>query len=347
LNASESITTEILDAGRRKEWDAYADNNEVAIAWHLWEWHDVLKRHYPHDFYPLAAVKENRVCGLFPIYRLHEKAHRNSFISIPFVVAGGIISDGPEIDKILLESAIRLAKQEHVDSIVMKQYNHRIDGDLRIDDTFFNRELSLAQGLDSIWGNLAPENRSMISSAKNEGFRLEFPSKDSGAFYSLLLAHHHRQGIPCVSRKWVEDLIASSMYELALVYYKNKPLTGTMLKIFRKTVSFPLTAVPDTAERSHKSVYWLYWQLISHFTEKKFEIIHSGRIPIDESVPRFRLGWGGEKKPYFYEYYPNVNRMTEFSLKRGIKRRLFSRFWRLLPKVVAAQLGPSIVRKFP
>ena len=69
----------------------------------------------------------------------------------------------------------------------------------------------------------------MITSAKNEGFRLEFPSKKIGDFYSLLLAHHHRQGIPCVSKKWVEDLVSSSMYELALVYCINRLVAGTML----------------------------------------------------------------------------------------------------------------------
>jgi hypothetical protein len=342
-----SITTEILDADRRRQWDAYVDNNEIAIAWQRWEWHDILQKHYPHDFFPMAALRDNKICGVFPLYRLHEKTHRDSLISIPFAVAGGIVSDSSEIEKILLENAMQLAKNEHIGSIVLKQYKHRVEGDLRTDDTFFNRELSLSEGLDNAWDNLAPENRSMITSAKNEGLTLEYPSNNINGFYSILLAYNHRQGVPCVSKKWVEDLIASGMYSLALVMKKNRPVAGTMIKIFKKTVSFPFTALPANSEISLKAVYWLYWELISFFAKKGYEIIHSGRIPADESVPVFRLGWGGKKFQYFYQYYPNISRATESSVKRGLKRRIFSKCWRFLPKIIAMKLGPGIVRRFP
>jgi hypothetical protein len=340
-------TTEIFDTSRRDEWDAYLDKNNLAIAWQRWEWHDILNKHYPHDFYPLAAVQNNTICGVFPLYKLHDAASARSFISIPFAVAGGIVSDAPEIEKLLLDEAVRLAKQEHVDSIIVKQYKHKVDGDLRTDATFFNCELSLLSGLDNVWKNLARENQDMISGAKKDGLTLEYPSNSIDQFYSILFAHHHRQGVPCVSRKWIEDLITSSMYSLALVYCNGQVIAGTMVKTFKKTVSFPFTALKKNNGNSQRAVYWLYWELISLFSQKGYEIIHSGRIPADESVPRFRLGWGGDKNDYYYQYYPNVSRATESSIKRGLKRRIAGGVWRLSPKIIAAALGPKIVRKFP
>jgi hypothetical protein len=342
-----SISTAIIDENRRAEWDAYIDKNDLSIAWQRYEWHDILKRHYPHDFLPMAAFLDKQICGIFPLYRLHDKGTGNSFISIPFAVAGGIVSDSPDIEKALLEYAVSLAHERNIGSIILKQYKHKVAGDLRTDDTFFNRELSLVDGLKNVWNNLDPLNRAMISKAENDGFSLEYPSTAIDQFYKILLAHHHRLGIPCVSKKWIEDLITSTMYSLALVRVNGKAVAGTMVKTFKKTVSFPFTSLRESNELSLRAVYWLYWELITHFSNKGFEIIHSGRIPHDESVPKFRLGWGGEKHTYYYQYFPNRPGATESSIKRGFKRRLASGLWRLLPRPVAAALGPRIVRKFP
>jgi hypothetical protein len=341
------LTLEVINETRRDEWDAYLDKNDLSIAWQRYEWHDILKKHYSHDFFPLAALRDNRICGVFPLYKLHDKAARNRLISVPFAVAGGIVSDSLEIEKTLLEYAVTLSKEQHADSIVLKQYKHKVSGDLRSDDTFFNRELSLLGGLDGVWNQLDPENRAMISKAKNDGLTLEYPSTNFDIFYKILLSHHHRQGIPCESKKWVEDLITSSMYTMALVFCKGQAVTGTMVKTFKKTVSFPFTALDKNNALSKRAVYRLYWELISLYSQKGYEIIHSGRIPGDESAPAFRLGWGGEKFPYFYQYFPRTQTTTEVKRKRGLKRRMFSIFWRLLPKKITSFIGPKIVRKFP
>jgi hypothetical protein len=341
------VTTAIIEENRRAEWDAYIDKNDLSIAWQRWEWHDILKRHYPHDLFPVAAFSGKQICGILPLYRLHDKGTGCSFISVPFAVAGGIVSDSADIEKTLLEYAVSLAHERNIGSIILKQYKHKVAGDLRTDDTFFNRELSLLNGIQSVWNNLDPLNRAMISKAENDGFSLEYPSTSIYQFYRILLAHHHRKGIPCVSKKWIEDLITSSMYSLALVRVNGRPIAGTMVKTFKKTVSFPFTALGKENKLSQRAVYWLYWEMISLYAQKGFEIIHSGRIPADESVPKFRLGWGGEKNTYFYQYYPNIARATESTIKRGLKRRIAGKLWRLLPKPIAAALGPKIVRKFP
>lgn len=341
------LIVEIINESHRGEWDAYLDKNDLAIAWQRWEWHDILKKHYPHDYYPLAAARDGRICGVFPLYRLHDASARNKLISVPFAVAGGIVSDSPEIEKALLEHSKALAKEKLTDSIILKQYKHAIAGDLRTDDTFFNRELALSQNSDGMWDDLDPTNRSMVSRAESKDFQLEYPSADLKGFYDALLSYHHRQGVPCASRSWIEDLVSSSMYSCAVVRSHKKIISGTLVKTFKKTVSFPYTAQGKNDAASEQASYWLYWKLILLFAEKGFKIMHSGRIPSDESVPVFRLGWGGQKLPYFYQYFPPTQNFTEVKRKRGLKRRLFSIMWRLLPKKTTGILGPQIVRKFP
>jgi len=338
------ISTHIIDASERNAWDAYVDKNVVSIAWQRYEWHEILQKHYPHEYFPLAAFNGKRICGVLPLYKVHGS---RKLLSVAFAVAGGVVADSPEIEKVLLDAAIALLSEKDCDSIILKQYKHKVTGDLRTDDTYFNRELSISKNLDLVWDNLAIQNREMITNARNAGFTLEYPSVDLKGFYSILLSYQHSQGIPCVSSCWIEDLVTSSMYTCALVRYNGKAIAGTLVKTFKTTVSFPFTSLKKNNNLHDQAAYWLYWELISHYAEKGYEIIHSGRIPANEDVPHFRLGWGGIKHTYYYQYYPNTLGKTESSHKRGLKRTLFTNVWRLLPKSLAAVIGPRIVQKFP
>jgi hypothetical protein len=344
---SEKDTVSLLPESRRNEWDAYIDNNDLAIAWQRHEWHEILKKHHGHDYFPLVSTQNDKICGVFPLYKMHSKQHRLQFLSVPFAVAGGIVADSPEIERRLLGGALALAKEQGVSSITLKQYKHKVEGDLFTDDNFHNRELSINKGLDLLWGEIAAENRTMVSLAKEADLTLEFPSRDIDDFYRILFSYSHGQGIPCVSKRWIADLVHSSMYSCALVRQKGRAVAGTMVKCFKKTVSLPFTALERENPANHQAAFWLYWELISIHAAKGYEIFHSGRIPKNESVPDFRLGWNGTKHAYFYQYYPNVSRATEFSQKRGIKRRLFSKLWRFLPRPAAVLLSPYIIRKFP
>jgi hypothetical protein len=344
---NEEIKVNLLSDSLSGQWDAYIDKNDLAIAWQRSEWHEILKKHHGHDYFPLVASRKNEICGIFPLYKLNNKAFRSRLISVPFAVAGGIVADSAEIEEKLLEGALALAKEKGTASLVLKQYKHKIDADLFTDDNFYNRELSINMGVDRLWAGLADVNKSMISSANESGLTLEFPSRNIDDFYRVLFSYNHRQGIPCVSKQWIMDLVESSMYSCALVRQGGRVVAGTLVKCFKQTVSLPFTALARADKVHHQTAYWLYWQLISAHAKLGYEIFHSGRIPNNESVPDFRLGWNGTKYPYFYQYHPNVARATEFSQKRGIKRRLFSRVWRFLPKPAASFFSPYIIRKFP
>lgn len=341
---STSIQTRCIDPSQRELWDAYVDSNSLSIAWQRYEWHDILNRHYPHVFSPLAAFDGKTIRGVLPLYRLENS---RTYISVPFAVAGGIVSDSPEIERSLLDSAVALLNREGNSSLILKQYKHKIAGDLRCDGAYFNRELTISPDLDALWNGIAPQNKQMISDARSAGFSLEYPSRNSKEFYSILLADQHNQGIPCVSVRWVEDLVHSSMYTCALVRFKGKAIAGTLAKTFKTTVSFPFTALKKNNDLCVMAAYWLYWELIGYFAKKGITIVHSGRVPANEAVPKYRLGWGGTKYAYYYQYFPNTATLTESSRKRGLKRTFFKMAWRMLPLPLAAKFGQRIVRKFP
>jgi hypothetical protein len=258
-------------------------------------------------------------------------------------VAGGIVSDSPEVRKALLREAVRRASTIDNGKVALKQYKVRIDGELTTDDHYYNRELDISIGRKEVWNNLDPRNREMIEATRNASPALEYPSEDVGSYFRLLLTHLRDHGIPCPSRSWIEDLLRFRMYKLAVLRQDGKIAAATLVKEFRDTVSFPFTC---HAPRSEKQVYRLYWELILNYQEAGFRIVHSGRIPNNDDTDAYRLGWGGKKHAYFYQYHPGTS-ATEYSKKRGIKRQLVEKCWKNLPVSVAGAIGPMIVRRFP
>ena len=84
----------IVDDNHAEDWDAYVVAHPDAIAWQSYAWHDVLRKHYPVTFYPIAVFERARLCGVLPLYRVRTRLKKSALISVPYVVAGGIAADG-------------------------------------------------------------------------------------------------------------------------------------------------------------------------------------------------------------------------------------------------------------
>jgi hypothetical protein len=338
----------IIKEAARNDWEQYIQDNPDSIAWQSYQWSAVLGRHYQIDFYPLAAIDNSRLCGVLPLYHIKTARGKDMLMSVPYAVAGGIVADNDDAATLLLEKAIDLSRQFNSCNITFKQYKIKISGELRTDDNYYNRELNIARDHNEIWTEISDANKEFIEGSGKYDLVLEYPSNDVNSFYKLLLKHHHVRGVPCVSRNWIADLIAFKMYSVAVLKLNGNIVAGTMVKEFKDTVSFPFTCIPDMSEKSRMSACNLYWKLITHFASRGRRIFHSGRIPVTDDTDAYRLGWGGTKYNYYYQYYPdNSSVKSEYAKKKGRKREIFEACWKMMPLSLARRVGPVIVRQFP
>lgn len=329
-----------------EKWEQYVEDKPT-IAWQSYYWSEVVKSHYKAEFFPLAAFDDGRIVGILPLYKVRTLRGKPQLISVPYAVAGGIVADDFAVEKALIDAAINLYKEHQANRIVFKQYKYKLSGPLRTDDNFYNRELDLTRGIDHIFANINAANKANIEKSDGLDLKLNHPSNDIDQFYRLMLLHHKNNGVPCVSLNWIRDLIDFNMYSIALLRHNGKTVAGTLVKAHKQTVSFPFTSLPDDSDRSNMFAYNLYWRLIRKFTREGKAIFHSGRIPKNNETNCYRLGWGGVKNMYYYQYYPDGGGASEFSTKRGRKRQLISAIWRRLPLSLTGLLGSKIVKYFP
>ncbi len=336
----------VVNEGNRRDWDLFVNESPVVIAWHSYDFAAILKQHHSAQFYPLAVYDGPKICGILPLYRIRT-LRGEALLSVPHFVAGGIAALSPEVQQLLLAKAVEISRDLGIPKITFKQYKWRVEGELVTDSNYYNRELTLSPDIHGVWESISPDNREKIEQGRKLDGVLDYPSSDLSSFYRILLHDQRNAGVPCVSRAWIETLYKTGMYEIALLRQNGVPIAGTMAKKFRHTVSFPFSCLRDQSERGLLSAYALYWGLIEKFAGQGIRIFHSGRIPNTDQALSYRLGWGGTKYSYYYQYYGLGTGKTEFSNKRGGKRRKIEALWRKLPIPVARVLGPIVVKQYP
>jgi len=337
-----------LSENDNEKWDKFVIQHPHSVAWQLFGWSHVLRKHYNCTFLPLAALDGDAIRAVFPLFHWSAPFKRDLLISVPFAVAGGILADTTDAAAAVFDTALELARELGEIRIVLKQYKTKYELDVATDANYYNRELDLQKGLANVWDGLDEINKNAIERIQGEDLILDYPSTEIGIFFDLLLSHQHRKGIPCVRRTWIESLLQFRLYSLALLKRGGAVVAGTMVKEYNKTVSFPYTCLsrgPADEMLSHACI--LYWKLIQNCAREKFSIFHSGRIPKGEQVDAYRLGWGGRLHPYFYQYWPSNRANTEFQTKRGHKRDALTACWRKLPTKLAGVLGPYVVSRYP
>ena len=338
---------EIVDETKRKAWESFINEQPKAIAWQSYKWFDVLKKHYNIDFYPIVAFQGNEIRGILPLYNLKRSHNKNLLMSVPFAVAGGIVSTDAESEMLLLDKAIELAGDYDNSNITFKQYKHKVTGPLSTDENYCNKELQLGTDLDKVWNQISEFNRQKVQEGKNYKYEVEHNSKNINEFYDFLFKYHQRKGIPCTSKSWIRDLVESGMYLITLLRFNGKVAAATMVKEFKDTISFPFSCTSDPDSEKFNLIYSLYWEIIKKYSLEGVNICHSGRLPKSGEADQFRQGWGGTQYNYYYQYYPQTIQKTEYKVKRGSKRQMFEKVWKMTPQFVTKVVGPLIVRRFP
>ena len=344
------MTVKLIGDNKKDDWERYVNENPYSIAWHSYEWSKVLKKRYEIDFYPLAAIDGSKIVGVLPLYKVKTFFGKMNLISVPFTVAGGILSDSESISMALLKKAIDIYEEQQCNSITLKQYKIRINGDLKTDENYYNRELELSDNIDLLWSRISSFNQQKIKESQKKATDLDHPSKDIDSFYKLLFKHSHKKGLPCpcVDKKCIKELIDYNIYSIALLREGNLVVAGTLIKKFNNAISFPFTCINDQSEQNLLYAYNLYWRLLIKHSAEGIKIFHSGRIPKNNKTEPYRLGWGGKIYNYYYQYYPNKNEVkTENEIKRGRKRDILSSIWRNIPPGISKFMGPYVIRYLP
>src|SRR5215831_12687191 len=112
----------------RAAWDTFVLQHSEGTLFHLTAWKRAIETAFGFQPRYFLAEENGQICGVLPLFRSANWVQGGTLISTPFAVYGGICASGPAAHLALREAARRLAVEEGVDYLELREA-HRSFGD--------------------------------------------------------------------------------------------------------------------------------------------------------------------------------------------------------------------------
>jgi len=328
-----------------ERWDSYISQSEQASFFHQWAYQHVVARTFGHSPYYLTAWQDADICGILPLFIVHSWLFGRFLVSLPFVDYGGICSDDKDAEWALWQEAVRLARQEGVQYIELRQ---RYSGSLSlpVQTHKVNLVLPLSVNAEMVWQRLDSKVRNQVRKAQKSGLTFEAGDLQKLAdFYQVWSKNMRDLGTPAYPLAFFRNFLEAfpNTSEILLVRHGEKPVGAGISIYFKNTVEVPwASSLREYFAYCPNNL--LYWEAVRRACERDCQEFHFGRSTVGSGNYFFKKQWGAQDKQLYYLYWlAEGNKMPDFD-PHSSKYRLAVALWRRLPLALANVLGPWIVR---
>ena len=343
----QGVNIQVLTSENEAVWDGYAIRHADATVFHRAGWKRVLERSTGHPGLYLMAVDQGRVVGIYPLFILSTRLFGTRGVSLPFVGYGGLVTDGPEVERALTDEAGARARAAGCRSIELRQL-HPLRLDWPTTDRKVVTTIPTDGGAEPVFGRLHQNVRNKIRKAAKSGVSVQQGAEHLPEFYAIYARNLRDLGTPVISRRFFEEA-AGAFPGLIRVYRAlrgGKTIAAKMVVMDGGTCHFVWSA-SLREELRHAPVHAMNWKAIEDACEAGCARIDLGRSTAESSHHDFKKYWGGESRtlPWAYQLLgssdlPGLNKENRsFSLAIAL--------WKRLPLGLSNILGPPIARGLP
>lgn len=333
---------EHLSDAAHDRWDVFVAGHPDATFFHLSGWRAVLGRGLGHRTHYLYAEEDGEIRGILPLVHVRSLLFGSSLSSLPFCAYGGALAVTEDARRALEDEAERLARRLGVGALELRQ---RAPGDRgrptkRLYDTF---EKPIAASEEENLKAIRGKQRNVVRKGMKAGLTCRVDVLD--AFYPVYAESVRNLGTPVFPKRLFAAIQAAfpAHTEFLSVCLDGAPVASAMLFYFRNTVC-PYYWGGTARARGVAGNDFLCWRIFSRAAERRCTTFDFGRSKQGTGSYQWKLNWGFEPRPLFYEYVlvkdreiPNVNPLNP-------KYRLFVEAWKRLPLPVTRMIGPWLAR---
>ncbi|HDN01440.1 MAG TPA: GNAT family N-acetyltransferase [Candidatus Bathyarchaeota archaeon] len=294
----------VIDNPNTEVWQEIVDRCEYATFFHTPAWARILVETYPR--YRIATklfLFDDGTRIILPLIELKAcKGILRSYISMPFGVYGGIISD----DKINAQKIKRVFeyvsqyKFTHVRIFGNPYYDYKLPDKYQVRD-YFTQLLRIEQGFEFIWRNYKYSVRKQVKKAERNGVYVKLAGsleeyKEYFKIYQLAL---ERWGEKATSR--YEFDLFKKVYEIAgekakLWLVCHQKIVGGTLVFYHNWHSVEWHAAFDSNYFKLGIRNFLVNEIIKDAIQRGFKIYDFNPSGGHEGVVRFKESFGAEKR---------------------------------------------------
>ncbi len=347
-----------LNESKASTWEAYVDAHADGTFFHTLVWRDAILDAFPHDSHYLAAWREDRLVGVFPLMRISSYLAGRILVSVPYGVYGGTLADDDEAREALLSHAQNLATRLNAQWIdirsmerqwpqlpVVTRYvtfrKHLPDDPQRVIGEMPRKARAAArqarerhglttvdgdEHLDTVWELYSRSMRRLAS--------LNYPTR----FFNALLER---------TSAFASHATARCRHLVQLVMHGGNPVAGLISFGYGDTLMPYFSGYDEAYARMHPNNL-MYLAAMERGVELGCRMFDFGRSRIDnKGAYDFKRFQGFEPTPLHYQYYvPEGGRAPDLT-PANPKLALARRVWPKLPLAVTRPLGAWLTRSIP
>jgi len=328
------------DAGR---WNAFVFDHADGTFFHRAEWKTVLERAFRHRTHYLYAESNGEIQGVLPLGQIRSRLFGNALISTPFCVYGGILASSDEAHSALQTEACELAERLRVDYLELRN-RKRTNPDWPSSDlyVFFRKEL--ADDPDQNLQAIPRKQRAMVRKGIKNGLTGEMVD-GVDRLYDIYSQSVHNLGTPVFSRRYLEVLRETFKDDCDVLCVQQEGRTiGAVMNFYFRDEVLPYYGGGTLEARDVAGNDFMYWDLMRRATERGLKLFDYGRSKRETGSYKFKIHWGFEPEPLFYEYYlvkakevPQINPLNPRYVR-------LVNLWKRMPLWASRLIGPPIAR---
>ncbi|MAJ61456.1 MAG: hypothetical protein CBC48_16790 [bacterium TMED88] len=331
------------------EWQEFVAAHPHASLGHAPEWMTVLRQGYKLTTRALVARRgASEIAGVLPLALVPGLRGRRELVSLPYLDAAGILSDGPEAEEALKQHALKLAQEmgaHQLETRAMAREGHPGQADQDRVDLY----LTLESDVDRQWQSVGAKVRNQTRKADKEGLEL-LQADDSSmldAFYKPFCVNMRDLGSPVHGKKFLAAIGAAFGDRMRVIVTKldDQPVGGLVAIRFGKTVNIPWASTLRS-ERRRCPNNQIYWEALRWSIENGAQEVDFGRSPREGGTHRFKLGWGAIPRELDWRRFtPDGQSIPLGSLGGTPVFERVSAAWSRLPVPTTRWIGPPLRRR--
>jgi serine/alanine adding enzyme len=327
----------------------YVARTDGASLYHRYRWGEVIEDCFSHKCHYLVCEEGGgRIRGILPLVHMQSSMFGNLMVSMPYFNYGGVCADDEESRDLLIEEAVRKARQGGASHIEFRQ-EKQLDNGFPAKTSKVSMRLSLPNSPDDLWKAFPSKLRSQIRKPQKSGMTIRIGREEElSSFYHVFSVCMRDLGTPVYSRHFfgtILDRFPENTW-ICSVYLEDLPLASGFLAAFKDRLEIPWAA----SLRRYNSLspnMLLYWCCLEFACNRGFRVFDFGRSTVEGGTYRFKEQWGAVQYPMNWHYWL-AKEGTMPEINPGNPRyRLAIEIWKKLPVPVTKVLGPPIVRNIP
>lgn len=324
-------------------WDAYVGPRTTTVT-DLSAWRRVVRDAYGLRSTFLTATEGDRLVGALGLFEVRHPVFGHYLATAAFGNDGGLHFDDETARDALLAEARSVADRRDVDYLLVRTRGAPLDG-FRVDRHYRTAVIDLAGGAENVWDNILPaKTRNQVRKGMKEGFSVEIGHGQMRPFFDVFHEHMRDLGSPAHGIRFYESVVKhlGEQAEFFVVKEGDALVAGGLL-FWTNATAMNYHTVALRKYNSRCPNYLLYWKMIEASSERGCLRFDMGRSEEESPNLKFKMHWGPEPLPLFYNYYLRKLKEIPYVDPRNPRYRIPIAIWQRLPVLVSKQLGPSLM----